>query len=92
MVWGDRGHRNYGLAFSATEQMTLSEDNTWGFGQNFPLVLLILPLVSFFEVVYGKPLLHILESFHNQYVMLISCYLKILSFRRPAHRLTPPQT
>lgn len=52
VVWRDRGHRYYLLGFSSTEQMTLSEDNTWGFGQVFPLVLLVLPLVSFFEAVY----------------------------------------
>ena len=36
------------------ERKILSEDNTWGFGQIIPLVLLVLPLVSFFEIAYGK--------------------------------------
>lgn len=54
VVWHDRTHANYVVGLSIAEQATLSEDNTWGFGQVFPLLLLILPLVSFFEVVYGK--------------------------------------
>ncbi len=36
------------------ELNTLSDNNTWGFGQVIPLVLLILPFVSFHEVVYGE--------------------------------------
>lgn len=53
VVWRDPGHKDFLNGSSIAEQMTLSEDNTWGFGQVFPLLLLILPLVSFFEVVYG---------------------------------------
>ncbi len=53
VVWRDRGHHNYMSDFDSREKHALSEDDTWGFGQIFPLVLLILPLVSFFEVVYG---------------------------------------
>ena len=53
-MWNDRSNYNIIVGLSSTEQMILSEDNIWGFGQILPLVLLILPLVSFFEIVYGK--------------------------------------
>ena len=53
VIWRDRGGSGWN-DFTFAQQMTLSEDNTWGFGQVFPLLLLILPLVSFFEAVYGK--------------------------------------
>ena len=33
---------------------TLSNSNTWGFGQVIPVVLLILPFLSFLEVGYGE--------------------------------------
>ena len=55
MIWRDRGRGP-----NKSEQTTFCEDDAWGYGQIFPLVLLILPLVSFLEVVYGKcPLLSI---------------------------------
>ena len=54
VIWRDRGHKDLLEGFTIAEQMTLSEDNTWGFGQVVPLLLLILPLVSFFEAIYGK--------------------------------------
>ena len=31
-----------------------SEENTWGFGQVFPVVLLALPLLSIAESYYGR--------------------------------------
>ena len=57
VIWRDRGHKDFLEGFTTAEQITLSEDNTWGFGQVVPLLLLILPLVSFFEAIYGKFLL-----------------------------------
>ena len=32
----------------------LSPGNSWGFGQIIAIILLLLPFISFFEVVYGK--------------------------------------
>lgn len=32
-----------------------SEENTWGFGQMFPVILLVLPILSALETYYGKP-------------------------------------
>lgn len=32
----------------------VSQENAWGFGQVIAVLLLGLPLLSFFEVVYGK--------------------------------------
>ena len=68
MVWRDRGGASDNLN---PEQTELLDDDTWGFGQVFPLVLLILPLVSFFEVAYGKPLILLLQPIHDRYYMLI---------------------
>ena len=59
VVWRDRERGT-----DSSEKITLSEDNTWGFGQVFPIVLLLLPLVSFSEAVYGTSLLY------DQYDML----------------------
>ena len=36
-------------SFEVTEQ-----ENIWGFGQVVALCLLILPLLAFFETIYGK--------------------------------------
>ena len=68
MVWRDRGVASDN---PGPEQTDLLDDDTWGFGQVFPLVLLILPLVSFFEVAYGKPLLILLKPIHDRCYMLI---------------------
>ena len=46
VVWRDRDE---GAVSGGPEETDLLEDNTWGFGQVFPLVLLILPLVFFFR-------------------------------------------
>ena len=59
MVWRDRG------ASDSLEQSDLPDDNMWGFGQVFPILLLILPLVSFFEVAYGKLLLFLPKQIHD---------------------------
>ena len=61
VIWSDR---------EGPDETDLLDDNTWGFGQVFPLVLLILPLVSFFEVAYGKLLLHSPKQIHDRYYML----------------------
>lgn len=58
VIWRDRTSGDSGDGLSIAEQVSLSEDNTWRFGQIFPLLLLILPLVSFFEAFYGKSLLN----------------------------------
>lgn len=44
----------YDRGFGNETQIFPSDDNTWGFGQAVPLVLVILPFVSFFEVAYGE--------------------------------------
>lgn len=69
--------------------MTLAEDNTWGFGQVFPLFLLILPLVSFFEAVYGEFLLLVLEPVRDWKKALILC-LNIETAFTPGRK--PPQS
>lgn len=68
VVWRDRDR---GAVSGGPEQTDLLDDNTWGFGQVFPLVLLILPLVSFFEVAYGKLLLFLPEQIHDRHYTLI---------------------
>ena len=39
----------WGVALEVTEQ-----ENVWGFGQVVALCLLILPLLAFLEIIYGK--------------------------------------
>ena len=66
VVWRDRG-----VESDSPGQTDLLDDNMWGFGQVFPLVLLILPLVSFSVVAYGKLLLSLPKQIHDRYYMLI---------------------
>ena len=37
-----------------TADVSVSEDNRWGFGQVMAVILVITPLLSFFEVAYGE--------------------------------------
>ncbi|KAL8831441.1 MAG: hypothetical protein Q9170_005290 [Blastenia crenularia] len=49
LAWGTRN------LFNARNSITISEETTWGFGQWFPVMLPVLPLLSAIETYYGKP-------------------------------------
>lgn len=59
LVWGtirvleDRGDPELHQG-QAVVGVSLAEASTWGFGQIVPIVLLILPVLSFLGVLYGK--------------------------------------
>ena len=41
------------LGYGVDHAEVLPADNNWGFGQVIATILLLLPFISFFEVVYG---------------------------------------
>ena len=53
-MWGTLAVLTDRDAWNTASPAVLSDDNTWGFGQVLPMMLLILPFVSFFEVAYGE--------------------------------------
>ena len=49
LAWGTRN------LLMARSDAAKTEENTWGFGQMFPAILLVLPILSALETFYGKP-------------------------------------
>ena len=71
LAWGTR---NLCMARSDAAQ---SEENKWGFGQLFPVILLVLPILSALETYYGKPGREISlteRSIISYYVLLLSSH------------------
>ena len=53
LAWGTT-HLLYARNFTTQAETNTSAENTWGFGQVFPVVLLALPMLSIGESYYGK--------------------------------------
>ena len=69
LAWGTRN------LFMARSDAASSEENIWGFGQMFPVVLLVLPILSALETYYGKPgqaISFTQRSITSYYILLLS--------------------
>ena len=71
LAWGTRN------LFMARSDAGRSEEKPWGFGQMFPVILLVLPILSALETYYGKPGQEVTfteRSFISYYVLLLSSH------------------
>ena len=61
LAWGTirvLGNRDIGVSYYETNyDSSYDEENDWGFGQVLVLSMLIIPIMSFSELYYGKKLL-----------------------------------